>query len=89
MAKGAYKEVHYLYTCGHNGYFKDKDGNWWCTMFGNDNDPLSKKTNGFYNGFALVPIAFDANDGHIFVDQPRLDAWNKTLRQHGFKFSNQ
>ena len=87
MAKGAYKEVHYLYSCGHNGYFKDKDGNWWCTMFGNDNDPLSNKTNGFYNGFALVPIAFDPNDGHIYVDQPRLDAWNQTLLKRGFKFS--
>ena len=43
--------------------------------------------NGFYNGFALVPIAFDPNDGHIFVDQPRLDAWNQTLLKRGFKFS--
>ena len=88
LAKGSYGEVHYLYTCGHNGYFEDKDGNWWATMFGNDNDPLANSTNGFNNGFALVPIDFDEYDGHVYVDEERLNAWNDLLIEHGFNFSN-
>lgn len=87
LSKGAYGEVHYLYTCGHNGYFEDKEGNWWATMFGNDNDPLANSTNGFNNGFALVPIDFDEYDGHIFVDEERLDTWNNLLIERGFKFN--
>lgn len=88
MSKGAYGEVHYLYTCGHNGYFEDKNGDWWATMFGNDNDPLANATNGFNNGFALVPIAFDEYDGHVYVDEERLDAWNNLLIERGFNFQN-
>lgn len=87
LSKGAYGEVHYLYTCGHNGYFEDKDGNWWATMFGNDNDPLANSTNGFNNGFALIPIDFDEYDGHVYVNEDRLTAWNNLLQERGYHFN--
>ncbi len=87
LAKGAYGEVHILYTLGHNGYFEDKEGNWWATMFGNDNDTLANETNGFNNGFALVPIGFDPYTGRIVIDTTRLDAWNTYLIERGFNFA--
>ncbi|MGN0150095.1 MAG: family 43 glycosylhydrolase [Clostridia bacterium] len=87
LANGAYGEVHWLYTLGHNGYFEDKDGNWWATMFGNDNDKLANEINGFNNGFALVPIDFDRYTGKIIIDQERLTAWTDLLQQHGYSFT--
>lgn len=87
MANGEYKEVHWLYTLGHNGYFEDKEGNWWATMFGNDNDKLANETNGFNNGFALVPIDFDKYTGKIIIDTVRLDEWNNLLISKGYSFA--
>ena len=87
LSKGTYGEVHWLYTLGHNGYFEDKEGNWWATMFGNDNDKLANETNGFNNGFALVPIDFDPYTGKIIIDTERLTAWTDLLQQHGYSFA--
>lgn len=87
LSDGAYGEVHWLYTLGHNGYFEDKNGNWWATMFGNDNDKLANETNGFNNGFALVPIDFDRYTGKIIIDQERLSAWTDSLQEHGYSFA--
>lgn len=87
LTKGAYQEVHWLYTLGHNGYFEDKEGNWWATMFGNDNDKLANETNGFNNGFALVPIDFDPYTGKIVIDTQRLQDWTDLLQEHGYKFA--
>lgn len=87
LANKEYKEVHWLYTLGHNGYFEDNDGNWWATMFGNDNDKLANATNGFNNGFALVPIDFDQYTGKIIIDTERLTAWTDLLQQRGYQFA--
>lgn len=87
LANGSYGEIHWLYTLGHNGYFEDKQGQWWATMFGNDNDKLANETNGFNNGFALVPIDFDKHNGSVFIDTDRLEEWNNTLQEHGYRFA--
>jgi hypothetical protein len=43
---------------GHNTFFKDADGNWWSTMFGNDAQaPIDKKP-------GLLRVEFD-KDGHL------------------------
>ena len=50
-------------TGGHNTFFKDKQGQWWCTYFGTD-------TGGpFRERAALLRVRFDAN-GKISVASP-------------------
>lgn len=56
-------------------------------MFGNDNDKLANETNGFNNGFALVPIDFDKYTGKIIIDKERLKNWTDLLQEHGYKFA--
>lgn len=63
---GPYAHWHEAVPCGGGGdYFSDKEGNWWCTVFGND-DQMS-----FREKPAIVRIEFDA-DGliHVAKDQP-------------------
>jgi xylan 1,4-beta-xylosidase len=63
---GPYSKVHEAVPCGAGGnYFKDKDGNWWCTYFGNDDQSPWREKPG------LVKIDFN-KDGKIFVadEQP-------------------
>ena len=53
---------------GGTDYFRDKQGNWWCAFFGNDDQVLWREKPG------IVRIDFD-RDGKISVakDQPK---WN-------------
>lgn len=37
---------------GHNTFFKDKNGGWWSTFFGNDDDAAFKERAG------ILPIVF-------------------------------
>lgn len=63
---GPYARWHEAVPCGGGGdYFKDKEGNWWCTVFGND-DQAS-----FREKPAIVRVDFDA-DGliHVAKNQP-------------------
>jgi xylan 1,4-beta-xylosidase len=63
---GPYRHVHEAVPCGAGGgYFKDKDGNWWCTYFGNDDQSPWREKPG------IVRIDFDS-DGRITIadDQP-------------------
>jgi beta-xylosidase len=63
---GPYAHWHEAVPCGGGGdYFRDKEGNWWCTVFGND-DQAS-----FREKPAIVRVDFDA-EGLIRVakDQP-------------------
>jgi xylan 1,4-beta-xylosidase len=57
---------------GGTGFFKDKNGNWWCTYFGNDSQSPWREKPG------MVKVDFDA-DGKISVSkhQPFVDdpAW--------------
>jgi xylan 1,4-beta-xylosidase len=63
---GPYTKWHEAVPCGGGtDYFQDRDGNWWCAFFGNDNQaPFREKP-------AIVKIDFDA-DGliHVAKDQP-------------------
>lgn len=63
---GPYKLRHESIPCGGGtGFFKDKEGNWWCSYFGND--PQSH----FREKVGLIKASF-APDGRIFPakDQP-------------------
>lgn len=63
---GPYKQWHEAVPCGGGtDYFQDKNGDWWCGYFGNDNQsPFREKP-------AIVKVEFDKN-GKIIVakDQP-------------------
>jgi enterochelin esterase-like enzyme len=63
---GPYKQWHDAVPCGGGtDYFKDKEGNWWCAFFGNDN------TAPFREMPAAVRVDFD-RDGKVFIadEQP-------------------
>jgi hypothetical protein len=58
--------VHESVPCDAGGnYFKDNQGNWWCTYFGNDDQSPWREKPG------IVKVAF-AKDGTLFVadEQP-------------------
>lgn len=44
---------------GHNNFFQDKNGNWWCTMFGNPKGEIFKRD--FIARPAIVPMKFENN----------------------------
>jgi len=63
---GPYVMLEEAVPCGAGGnYFKDRDGNWWCTYFGNDEQsPFREKP-------SLVRIEFGANhEVRIADEQP-------------------
>ena len=64
---GPYHDWHEAVPCGGGtDYFQDKEGNWWCAYFGNDNQsPFREKP-------AIVKIAFDA-EGKIHVAKKQPD----------------
>ncbi len=69
---GPYRNRQETVPCGGGtGFFKDKQGNWWCSYFGNDSQSPWREKPG------IVKIEFDAN-GKIsvskhqpFVDDPK------------------
>jgi len=65
---GPYDHRHEAVPCGGGtDYFKDKQGNWWCSFFGNDNQaPFREKP-------AIVKVEF-APDGQLSVakEQPKF-----------------
>lgn len=52
---------------GHNNFFKDKQGRWWSTMFGNPRGDLLERP--FLTKPAIVPIEYA--DGKFKVDEDR------------------
>jgi beta-xylosidase len=63
---GPYHDWHEAVPCGGGtDYFQDKEGNWWCAFFGNDNQsPFREKP-------AIVKIEFDAEGKiHVAKNQP-------------------
>lgn len=64
--RGPYHLVHESVPCGAGGnYFKDTQGNWWCTYFGNDDQSPWREKPG------IVKVDF-AKEGTLFVadEQP-------------------
>ena len=82
---GPYRHRHEAVPCsGGTGYFRDKDGNWWCTFFGNDRQAPFREMP------AMVKVDF-STDGYIYpaLSQPLLNAseqaqwtsrWNKVWK---------
>lgn len=58
---GPYRMRHEAVPCGGGtGYFKDKEGQWWCSFFGNDSQaPFREKP-------AIVKVGF-RKDGTVYV----------------------
>lgn len=70
---GPYKKRHEGIPCGGGtGYFKDKEGNWWCSYFGNDPQSHFREKVGFVR-------ADFAPDGRVFVskEQPFVASGDK------------
>ena len=63
---GPYRNWEEAVPCGAGGnFFRDKDGNWWCTYFGNDDQSPWREKPG------IVKIEFDAQGLiHIAKKQP-------------------
>jgi len=74
---GPYKLWHEAVPCGGGGnYFKDKEGRWWVTVFGNDDEAPFREMP------AIIRVEF-AGNGRVVVskDQPFVDHadWNGPL----------
>lgn len=70
---GPYVMRHEGIPCGGGtGYFEDKDGNWWCSYFGNDPQSHFREKVGF------IKVAFDKK-GSIYPakEQPFVDVKDK------------
>ena len=66
---GPYKWRHEAVPCGGGtSYFKDHEGQWWCTYFGNDNQSPFREMPG------IIKVDF-TSDGKVFPskDQPQLN----------------
>ena len=74
---GPYDRRHEAVPCGGGtDYFQDKEGNWWCAFFGNDNQaPFREKP-------AIVRIDFAA-DGKISVAARQPDFVLQESARHG------
>lgn len=75
---GPYRYRHEAVPCsGGTGYFKDNEGRWWCTFFGNDSQAPFREMP------AMIKVDF-TEDGHYVypsLDQPFLDAPSTTQWQ--------
>jgi hypothetical protein len=61
---GPYKQFHEAVPCGGGGnYFQDKDGTWFCTYFGNDEQTPFREKPG------IIKIDFDKNGQAIIADE--------------------
>ena len=70
---GPYRMRHEGVPCGGGtGFFKDKEGNWWCSYFGNDSQSHFREKVGFVR-------ADFAPDGRVYVakEQPFVDPADK------------
>ncbi len=75
---GPYRKRHESIPCGGGtGFFQDKDGNWWCSYFGNDSQSHFREKIGFVRAdFALDGRIFPAKE-QPFVDERDRQDWEK------------
>ena len=75
---GPYKKRHESIPCGGGtGFFKDKEGNWWCSYFGNDSQSHFREKIGFVKtDFTAEGFAFPAKD-QPFIDAKDKEEWEK------------
>lgn len=75
---GPYRKRHESIPCGGGtGFFKDKEGNWWCSYFGNDSQSHFREKVGFVKtDFTSEGFAFPAKD-QPFVDAKNKEEWEK------------
>lgn len=60
---GPYDRWHETVPCGGGtNFFRDKEGNWWCAFFGNDDDAPWRELPG------IVRVEFD-KDGKVSVSR--------------------
>lgn len=72
---GPYHLRHESIPCGGGtGFFEDKEGNWWCSFFGNDSQAHFREKIGF------VKVAF-AKDGRVYPakEQPFVPKKNRKM----------
>lgn len=82
---GPYKKRHEGVPCGGGtGYFKDKEGNWWCSYFGNDSQSHFREKVGFVRAdFAPDGRAFVAKEQPFVAPENKAEweaKWNKVWR---------
>ncbi len=75
---GPYRKRHESIPCGGGtGFFQDKDGNWWCSYFGNDAQSHFREKIGFVRAdFRDDGMIYPAKE-QPFVDAKDLDDWNE------------
>lgn len=79
---GPYEERHESIPCGGGtGFFKDKEGNWWCSYFGNDKQSHFREKIGFV-------LSEFSGDGHLypskrqpFVAESDQKTWEANWKQ--------
>ena len=79
---GPYRMRHEAVPCGGGtGIFRDKEGNWWCSYFGNDRQSPWREKVGFVRiGFNPAGRVFPALEQPFVQDKDKADweaKWKK------------
>ena len=75
---GPYRNRHEAVPCsGGTSYFRDKDGNWWCTFFGNDNQaPFREMPAMIKVDFSKEGMIYPSKDQPFVLSQDKAE-WEK------------
>lgn len=76
---GPYQKRHESIPCGGGtGFFKDKEGNWWCSYFGNDSQSHFREKIGFIRAdFTSDGLVYPAKE-QPFVDKKDRGTWENS-----------
>ena len=76
---GPYRQRHESIPCGGGtGFFKDKEGNWWSSYFGNDSQSHFREEVGFIRvDFTPEGLAFPAKEQPFVAEKDRKNWENK------------
>lgn len=75
---GPYQKRHESIPCGGGtGFFKDKEGNWWCSYFGNDSQSHFREKVGFVRAsFTADGLVYPAKE-QPFVGEKDRELWEQ------------